>query len=377
MKDNQFKIDQEVFDFKLISNFKITSKFHIYELIWGEKSIYEEIEYYEKQYNSFFIIDKKVYELYFRDKIKIKNLYLVDAIEDSKSLDGVSRFMEYLITNQVNKGSKVICIGGGIVQDITSFTCSCYKRGIDWIFFPTTFLAMCDSCIGSKSGINFGKGKNQLGLFYPPKKIILYKDFLATLPDDILMSGIGESLKLSITGGEKSFKDFKNYFFSKNLRQNLTKMIDLSLSVKKLVIEFDEFELNERKSMNYGHTFAHAIEKISSFAIPHGFAVTLGIILANRLSNKLNYLSTSEMYKIDQVAKNVLSLYDLNKIASFDFQNIGKVMLSDKKAINDTVSFVLIAGIGNTFFLNQKIDRRFSTVLHSVVNEVISEILAN
>ena len=87
-----------------------------------------------KNYNSFFIIDKKVFELYFKDKIKIKNLFLVDAVEDSKSLSGVSQFMQYLLKNGVNKGSKVVCIGGGIIQDITSFSCSCYKRGIDWIF---------------------------------------------------------------------------------------------------------------------------------------------------------------------------------------------------------------------------------------------------
>ena len=152
-------------------------------------------------------------------------------------------------------------------------------------------------------------------------------------------------------------------------------MIDLSLSVKKLVVEHDEFELNERKSMNYGHTFAHAIEKITSFAIPHGFAVTLGLILANRLSNKLDFLPSKEMNKLDEVSKQVLSLYDLNKISSFNFKDIGKVMLTDKKAVNDTVSFVLVSEVGKTFFLKQKIDQRFSKVIHSVVDEVISEIL--
>jgi len=377
MRNNQFLIDKKFFDFELKSGFKIISKFHNYELNWGKKGILEEISFYKKTYNSFFIIDKKVYELYFKNKIEIKNLFLVDAVEDSKSLIGATQFMDYLLKNGVNKGSKVVCIGGGIIQDITSFSCSCYKRGIDWIFIPTTFLAMCDSCIGSKSGINFGDGKNQLGLFYPPKKIILYEDFLSTLPEDILMSGIGEALKLSITGGKKSFKDFNNLFFSSNLRDNLSSMIDLSLSVKKLVVEHDEFELNERKSMNYGHTFAHAIEKITLFAIPHGFAVTLGLILANRLSNKLNFLSSSEMQKLDKVSKHVLSLYDLNKISSFNFKDIGKVMLTDKKAVNDTVSFVLVSEIGKTFFLKQKINQRFSKVIYSVVDEVISEILDN
>ena len=377
MKNNQFLIDKKIFDFKLKSGFNITSKFHQYELSWGKKGILKEISFYEKNHNSFFIIDKKVFELYFKDKIKIKNLFLVDAVEDSKSLIGVSQFMQYLLKNGVNKGSKVVCIGGGIIQDITSFSCSCYKRGIDWIFIPTTFLAMCDSCIGSKSGINFGDGKNQLGLFFPPKKIILYEDFLSSLPQDILMSGIGEALKLSITGGKKSFDDFNNLFFSSNLRDNLPSMIDLSLSVKKLVVEHDEFELNERKSMNYGHTFAHAIEKITSFAIPHGFAVTLGLILANRLRNKLDFLPLKEMNKLDEVSKKVLSLYDLNKISSFNFKDIGNVMLTDKKAVNDTVSFVLVSEVGKTFFLKQKIDQRFSKVIHSVVDEVISEILSN
>ncbi len=129
--------------------------------------------------------------------------------------------------------------------------------------------------------------------------------------------------------------------------------------------------------MTYGHTFAHAIENITLFAIPHGFAVTLGLILANRLSNKLNFLSSSEMQKLDKVSKHVLSLYDLNKISSFNFKDIGKVMLTDKKAVNDTVSFVLVSEIGKTFFLKQKINQRFSKVIYSVVDEVISEILDN
>ena len=146
------------------------------------------------------------------------------------------------------------------------------------------------------------------------------------------------------------------------MKRNLPNLIDLSLSVKKTVVEFDEFESNVRKSMNYGHTFAHAIEKITSFGIPHGFAVTFGLILANRLSYKLGFLLKDDMHVIDSVAKKVLSLYDLNQISSFNFESIGDVMLTDKK-------------IGHTFFLEKKIDIQSTQLIKEVIKEVFDEIL--
>ena len=129
--------------------------------------------------------------------------------------------------------------------------------------------------------------------------------------------------------------------------------------------------------MNYGHTFAHAIEKITSFAIPHGFAVTFGIILANRLSYKLNHLSQNDMKEIDEIAKKVLSLYDLNKISSFNFNDIGDVMLTDKKAVNDHVYFVLISKVGSTFFLKEKINTKSKELIKEVIEEVFNEIIVN
>jgi len=375
LKNNHFQIANEKFEFDFNSGFEIDSKFHSYKLRWKNGDYIQYLQELAKDSTNFFIIDKNVYNIFFDQKVVFKNLYLVEAVEDSKSMEGIIDFLEYMSDNKVNKGSNVICVGGGIVQDITSFSCSAFKRGIDWIFFPTTFLAMCDSCIGSKSGINFGEGKNQLGLFFPPKEIILIKDFLYSLPEDVLMSGIGEALKLSITGGQEAFDKFKNLFLSKDFKDNLPDLIDLSLSVKKTVVEFDEFESDVRKSMNYGHTFAHAIEKITSFGIPHGFAVTFGVILANRLSYNLGYLSKDDMQNIDDVAKKVLSLYDLNQISSFNFESIGDVMLTDKKAVNDSVYFVLISKIGHTFFLEQKINIQSTQLIKEVIKEVFDEIL--
>jgi len=375
LKNNNFKIADELFEFTFNSGFEINSKFHPYKLRWMNKNYLSHIQELAKDQRNFFIIDKNVYKIFFDQKVSFQNLYLVEAVEDSKSIKGIINFLEYMSENKVNKGSNVVCVGGGIVQDITSFSCGAFKRGIDWTFFPTTFLAMCDSCIGSKSGINFGDGKNQLGLFFPPKEIILVEDFLSTLPEDVLMSGIGEALKLSITGGNEAFDKFKDLFLSKDLKRNLPNLIDLSLSVKKTVVEFDEFESNVRKSMNYGHTFAHAIEKITSFGIPHGFAVTFGLILANRLSYKLGFLLKDDMHVIDSVAKKVLSLYDLNQISSFNFESIGDVMLTDKKAVNDSVYFVLVSKIGHTFFLEKKIDIQSTQLIKEVIKEVFDEIL--
>ena len=208
-----------------------------------------------------FVIDHNVYRLY-QDKFKdidVSKLFIMEAVEHKKNMETVMEIINFWKRIGVRKNWKVYCFGGGITQDVTTVASNLYLRNIDWYFFPTTLLAMSDSCIGGKCGINLGQYKNQIGVFYPPKKIFIDINFLHTLLPQDYLNGWGEILKFSLT----RYSDF--YEEVKNLEQyipcnNIAYFIHKGLSVKKEIIEEDEFESDLRRVLNYGHTFGHALE---------------------------------------------------------------------------------------------------------------------
>ena len=149
-------------------------------------------------------------------------------------------------------------MGGGIIQDLSGFACCIYKRGIPWIYYPTTLLGMTDSCVGGKVGVNFKKYKNLIALFSAPKQVIVNSSFLNSLKEEEIISGLGESLRLHITGGPYFLKQFDKNIdkYSKN-HGGISELIYNSLLVKKAVVEKDEYELDIRRAMNFGHSFGH------------------------------------------------------------------------------------------------------------------------
>lgn len=232
-----------------------------------------------------FIIDARVADIY-ADEMKAvlahPSALLVDALEENKSLERFPAYVEHLVANGVRRGHILYAIGGGIVQDITCFLAATLLRGVDWHFMPTTLLAQADSCIGSKSSINCGGAKNILGTFTPPRRISVSTRFLDTLDERDVRSGIGEILKVHAIDGPATFDamaaDFDRLPGDRAL---LRKRMQTALEVKKRYIELDEFDREARNIFNYGHSFGHAIEAATQFAIPHGIAVTIGMDMAN------------------------------------------------------------------------------------------------
>ena len=262
---------------------------------------------------SFYIIDKNVADLYSSDLESIlesEMFLLIDASEDNKSLDKFPYYVEQLVSKGIKRGHTLVAIGGGITQDITCFLASTLMRGLDWIFYPTTLLAQSDSCIGSKSSINSGKIKNILGTFTPPQKVILDINFLETLNKQDIFSGIGEMIKVHAIDSPESFDEIsKNY---NNLITNSTSMksfIYNSLLIKKRIIELDEFDKGPRNVMNYGHSFGHAIESATNYAIPHGIAVTIGMDMANFIAMKLKLTGEENFYRMHGVLEKNSSTY--------------------------------------------------------------------
>ena len=287
------------------------------------------IKSYSKEYSLHFVEDINDIKSDMMDKIvicdsTIYRLYphlfqevpiLIDAIEENKTIEQCLKVCEQLIHKKVNKYSKVIVFGGGIIQDISGFACNILFRGIDWTFVPTTLLSQTDSCIGSKTSINFLNYKNIIGTFYPPSKIIIGFDFLKTLSKHDYISGVGEIVKLCIIGGEESLN-----LFEKNIEEVVNKdyktleiLIKTCLSIKKEYLEIDEFDKNQRQILNYGHTFGHALESATSYKIPHGIAVIYGIKIVNYISTQLNILNIENDKKISKILDILIEASNIDK----------------------------------------------------------------
>ena len=280
------------------------------------------------------LVDKNIQQLY---DIHHSKLIVIEAIEENKCIETVLDVCETLLKYNFDKGNTLIVIGGGIIQDIGAYTAKTFKRGIKWIFYPTTLLSQCDSCIGGKTALNFKTHKNQLALFSSPDKVIIDTQFLATLSPQDITSGYGEIIKLFLIGGEYYVNNINNF--------DLKTSIFHALSIKKAIVEYDEFELLERKSLNYGHSFGHVIETLTNYSIPHGEAVMLGIEIINKIYTKSPLIS------------NLISNFtSLDKIKNINVEKLVNNIKTDKKVTNGVISFVVVPEIGTTIFVNSLID---------------------
>jgi 3-dehydroquinate synthase len=315
------------------------------------------------------LIDKNIFDKYkgILDEKKLKSCKLIEASEDQKSLKKVIEYINFLLEKGVQKNHKILVIGGGLVQDIGSFTAHILLRGIDWIFIPTTLLSMADSCIGSKSGINVGKYKNQVGVFHPPSEIYISPSFLNTLPKSELVNGIGEIIKHALIKGGEQYE-----FISRNISKlDKDKEIEMeiiyrSLLIKKEIIEEDESEKGIRKVLNYGHTFGHALEGYTNHKISHGIGVLIGVDLANYISSKEKLLTPPEFNKIHNFIYPFISSY---AVKVEDINLYMDYLSRDKKVIGDEVQALLSQGIGKVKIIKTKLGTKLKNYIIEYFNK--------
>jgi len=223
----------------------------------------------------------------------------LEATESVKSLEEAPRLVAELSRAGIRRDHTLIAVGGGIIQDLTCFMASMLFRGMDWVFLPTTLLAQSDSCIGSKSSINAAGVKNLVGNFYPPRKIAIATEFLQTLDPRDVHSGVGEILKVHIIDGPVSFDllaaSFDALFTDPATMQRFVRN---ALEIKKKMVELDEFDRGPRMVMNYGHSFGHAIEAATEFAVPHGIAVTIGADMANYVAVRMGRMDVGHFNRM-------------------------------------------------------------------------------
>ena len=255
--------------------------------------------------NAHVIVDERVAELYsgaLRNVLASPSVLQIEASEASKSLDRFPAYVEHLVDRGVRRGHVLVAIGGGTIQDVVCFLAATLLRGLDWHFYPTTLLAQADSCIGSKSSINVGTIKNVLGTFTPPTEVVIGTPVLDTLAEVDVRSGIGEMLKVHAIDGPDAFDriaaDYPRLVSEADL---LRRYIRDSLEIKRSIIEEDEFDRGLRNVMNYGHSFGHAIESATDFAVPHGIAVTIGMDLANHVAVRLGHTTEAHYRRMHTV----------------------------------------------------------------------------
>lgn len=320
-------------------------------------------------------IDDKVYRLHGK-KIKVApdRILKIPATEEFKTLRGVIKIIDFLQVHNITKGHKIVVAGGGIIQDVSAFAAGTFKRGIPWIYFPTTLLSMCDSCIGAKAGVNHKKAKNQICLFSSPAEVILNSVFLKTLPAKDLSSGLGEILKLYLIGGKKFLE-----LYDKTVKCGKVKSINAykklllgSLAVKKAVIECDEFEKEHRKILNYGHTLGHALESMSGYRVSHGQGVALGMLLVNELSFNRGILAQKNR---DFITARCLDLLDRKTLEIVGRLNVGKLseyLKKDKKAVGSSLNFAMLIEPGKTVLLPLEVDAKLCAEIEEIMKKHFS-----
>ena len=297
------------------------------------------------------------------------HIYEIPAGESSKSMNQFEQINDFLLRNGVRRNTPVIVIGGGVTGDLGGFAASTVLRGVPLIHIPTTLLAMVDSSVGGKTGINHQTGKNLIGTFYQPVKVISDIRFLQTLPAEEWINGLSEILKYAAIHDATLFSDsemFLNDDFKNRDAEKLIEIIGKCVDIKAYIVGKDEHESGIRAYLNFGHTFAHALEKACDYhKMSHGEAVYLGMHAALKLSELSGYTLENDclapfrrLYHY-RISKNDLSA---DKLLNY--------MYSDKKRTGTNLRFVLLKNWQDPHILSVKQTEHVIESLNAVFREL-------
>lgn len=338
-------------------------------------------ENFGKNGNIIVVSNERIYGIYgkiIKDIIsreyKIKEIILNDG-EKYKNIDTLKYIYSKLVDFNAHRNDVILSFGGGVVGDTAGFAAATFGRGMNLIHCPTTIISQIDSSIGGKTAVNFEKIKNIIGCFYQPHLIITDPEFLKTLDEKEIINGLGEIVKyglvfdfqiindvLNLIG---DFKNDENRLFNIVNNKEFGKIIYKCVKIKAEIVEKDEFDLNERNLLNFGHTIGHSLEKTIGFdKINHGQAVAIGILCAIDISVSLGYLN--EKFK-----KKILDIYDILKLPKFitktDVDEILNALKFDKKFISGKNKFILLEDLNKPVIYNN-LDE--DIIKNSIVNNI-------
>lgn len=323
------------------------------------------------------VSNKKVFGLYGDAVVKSlagagfkASVCLIGDGERFKSFKTLQSTLKFFGENKLNRTDAVFALGGGVVGDLAGFAASVYLRGIEFLQAPTTLLSMIDSSVGGKTGINTDFGKNLVGSFYQPSGVLIDVNVLRTLPKREMTAGFCEAIKQGAISGRKLF-DQTATFLQK--REDLADLIVAQIAFKAKIVIGDERESSaktdakSRKILNFGHTFAHALERVTDYRyLKHGEAVGYGIIFAAELSKKLELLTNNEVQLLNDVVRRAGKLPPIDKI---DPSKVLDTFKYDKKLIGNSLQWILLNGIGKPVIVSQ--DKIPSSVVKATIRKLI------
>jgi len=284
------------------------------------------------------VSDSNVAPLYAAQVGKTAVSITVPAGEQYKTLDTVRGIYDQLLAAGVDRKCTIVALGGGVVGDMAGFAAATYLRGVPFVQCPTSLLAMVDASVGGKTGVDMPQGKNLVGAFKQPTAVIADIGTLQTLPREEFAAGMAEAIKHSLLDTRFKLNDHAG---------DLQSLVSNAIQVKRDVVQEDPFEQGRRATLNLGHTFGHAIEQVSGYAIRHGEGVAMGLMLAANLSARLGHCSPSVQNEVEKL----LIAHELpTRVPSkFGTTDLYEAMWTDKKKAAGKLHFVLLHAIGDAF----------------------------
>ena len=313
----------------------------------------------------------------------------IEAAESSKTMDTVMDICSWLLDNGADRNALLLAIGGGITTDMAGFAASVYKRGVRFAYVPTTLLSQVDAAIGGKTGVNFEKYKNILGVIRQPEFTYLCPQVLESLPKRDFHSGAAEMLKTFVIEDGGNYQKAADLFFDmaseftlevmihgkdedkvwqsilQKHRKTLSELIAAAARVKAGVVSRDQFEKGERRKLNLGHTFAHAIETLAQMdggerfqegSVTHGEAVAAGMVLAGRLADRYFRKDKNEITELEGKLSNDLWDSGIPCFCPYSPAEMTQAMMKDKKAEGGKVHFVLPYAVGDVRIVDLTVD---------------------
>ncbi len=326
---------------------KLNAKNHDYS-IYIEENILKDVGIHAKKLTGnkvFIVTDSNVFPLYF-EKVKaaleqeglMVSRYVIPAGEASKSLEMLGVLYEACVKNRITRTDLILALGGGVVGDLTGFLAATYLRGVNLMQIPTTLLAQIDSSVGGKTAIDLPSGKNLAGAFYQPKTVLIDPTVLSTLSEEIFADGMAEAIKYAC------IRDQEMLTLLKNPKENLLEIITRCVTIKRDVVEQDEFDRGERMILNFGHTVGHTIEKMGNYTdFTHGQAVAIGMVCILEMGQKLGKVTQNE---VDEVT-GLLKSFHLPISVPYDGEACLKTVVTDKKMAGKTLNAVMPKGLGD------------------------------
>jgi 3-dehydroquinate synthase len=287
--------------------------------------------------------------------------------EESKSVAELGRALDFLAASGLDRSGSVFAVGGGVVGDLAGFAAASYLRGVDFYQVPTTLLAMVDSSVGGKTGINLQAGKNLAGAFHQPRGVYISTGLLRTLPAREFAAGMAEVIKTALIGDSRLFVEVEHARLVAG-DPRLARIVGVCCSIKARVVEADEEERTEdggRALLNLGHTFAHAIEKVAGYgSYLHGEAVAIGLCAAARLSRELGMISEADVARVESTVSGHALPMLLRE--ALEFTDLMAAMARDKKVRAGVLRFVVLKSLGEAVVRNDVPAEMVETVWREV-----------